>query len=240
MVVFKGTRRLFDKIITEDSTTASAVRKLTVYGVTSYTDLENVIIPVKAVTAGTNMATNININNLGNKPLKVYKGSTATDPDTVWTTPGQLYEIFYNGTNFILITMGSAGESPESSDIELNNTIMDINITITDPDDILEYFDNDDTKVSDFIMAFMENKNVTLVKTIEETEDDTLTIDRVKVIYSSVITDSTREDLFTIEISFIYDKKITHQTYTIVDWAITKVEVTQFSIDIVNGNEVSY
>lgn len=241
MVVFKGTKRQFDnKIITEDVGTTGVLRKLTIYGVTSYTDLENVIIPIRAITNGTNLVTNINVNELGNKRLKVYKGSTAIDPYTVWTTPGQLYEIFYNGTDFILVTMGSSGDSQETNDVELENTIMDINTTITDPDDILDYFDSDETKVADFVTAIMEGKNITLVKTIEDQQEDTKVVDRIKIMSTSLTTDIAEEDVFNIQISFMYGNKLVYQVYTITDWAITKVEVTQFSINIINGNEVNY
>ena len=71
MVLFQGNKRLLNDLFEEDSATTSSNRVLNIYGISSYDDMTNTIITVKAIELGEANAT-IKINNLAEKPIKMF------------------------------------------------------------------------------------------------------------------------------------------------------------------------
>lgn len=98
----KGTKRVFETPVAEDSTTTASARVITAYGVDSYDDILNSLIHVRALTAGVEGATTLNINGLGAKNIKIYKSGIKQNLPGNWVSIGQIYTIYYDGTDFIL------------------------------------------------------------------------------------------------------------------------------------------
>lgn len=104
MVIFKGDKRLFDKVIPEDNGSTGAARKITIYGVTTYTDIENVPIQINSSVIGAAQAT-INVNNLGAITVKALDSDgIMTNVKANWTVPNQIYTVVYKSGVFVLVT----------------------------------------------------------------------------------------------------------------------------------------
>ena len=111
MVIFKGNKRVFDKVIEEENTSTGADRKISIYGVTAYTDIENTLIQIDSSAVGLQQAT-INVNNLGAKSLKILDNNgLKIDVGNNWVVPGQIYTVIYKDGVFILITQGQGSSS---------------------------------------------------------------------------------------------------------------------------------
>lgn len=112
MVNMKGSTRLLDKVLT-DNGTASA-RTLEVYGVTSIDELLNVPMLVKSNIDGVDTAT-MKINTFDAKDIKIMKGTEKVSPYSQWVMSGQLYQLIYDGFQFVAYPFGVSGGN-ESND----------------------------------------------------------------------------------------------------------------------------
>lgn len=112
MVNMKGSTRLLDKVLA-DNGTASA-RTLEVYGVTSIDELLNVPMLVKSNTDGVDTAT-MKINTFDAKDIKIMKGTEKVSPYNQWVMSGQLYQLIYDGFQFVAYPLGASGGN-ESND----------------------------------------------------------------------------------------------------------------------------
>lgn len=162
MLLFQGTNRVFDKPTTEDSTSTSTARILTLYGVTDYSQILNCIIPIMSTVAGQSGATTININSLGVKSLKIYKNGNKLNPTNVWTNPGQLYYVVYDGSDVVIFGGNSDNASTDSPFFDVPDTILDLTSTST-ASDITNAFGNESV-ITGFINAI---QNLKLVRFIE-------------------------------------------------------------------------
>lgn len=102
MVLMQGTKRIFETPTVEDSSSTSSARVVNIYGVNSYDDIVNSIIPIRSLVGGIEGAATININELGAKNIKIYKSGSKQNLPGNWTSIGQIYTIYYDGTDFIL------------------------------------------------------------------------------------------------------------------------------------------
>lgn len=112
MVNMKGSTRLLDKVLA-DNGTASA-RTLEVYGVTSIDELLNVPMLVKSNIDGVDTAT-MKINTFDAKDIKIMKGTEKVSPYSQWVMSGQLYQLIYDGFQFVAYPFGVSGGN-ESND----------------------------------------------------------------------------------------------------------------------------
>ena len=106
MVIFKGNKRIFDKIIQEENSSTTTAKVISIYGVTSYSDIENVPIQIKAITLGEASAT-LNVNNLGAKAIKVSDDGPLINVLDGWVSQNQIYTVVYMGGYFVLATRNS-------------------------------------------------------------------------------------------------------------------------------------
>lgn len=114
MIDMLGNNRILDKVATE-SGTANA-RTLSLYGVSSLSNLVNFYVLVRASITGQAGTTTIKVNELATGPLKIMKNGILVDPEDNWVTVGQLYMLTYDGTQFIAFPFN---EKPDSnSDIK--------------------------------------------------------------------------------------------------------------------------
>ena len=102
MVVFKGNKRIFETPNVETSVSPDT-RTVNIYGVTTYNDILNCIIPIKSMANGVGTASTININNLGTKSLKGYKNGSKSDLPQNWVSINQIYFVYYDGLDFIVL-----------------------------------------------------------------------------------------------------------------------------------------
>lgn len=104
MVIFKGAKRIFDKVVKETNASTSQNRVISLYGVTSYEDIAEVAIQVISSFRG-EVSTNIKINNLGSLPLKMLnKDGVELLVEDNWVVPNQVYTIMYKNGSFILLS----------------------------------------------------------------------------------------------------------------------------------------
>ena len=114
MIDMLGNNRILDKVATE-SGTANA-RTLSLYGVSSLSNLVNFYVLVRASITGQAGATTIKVNELATGPLKIMKNGILVDPEDSWVTVGQLYMLTYDGTQFIAFPFNEKQEA--TSDIK--------------------------------------------------------------------------------------------------------------------------
>lgn len=120
MVLMQGTKRIFETPTVEDSSSTSSARVVNIYGVNSYDDIVNSIIPIRSLVGGIEGAATININELGAKNIKIYKSGSKQNLPGNWTSIGQIYTIYYDGTDFILAGNYDNSGSSDSIVYEMN------------------------------------------------------------------------------------------------------------------------
>lgn len=221
MIVFKGNKRLFDKIIDEDNTSTLSEHIISIYGVTSYVDISNTILNIVAFSAGSANAT-ININNLGNIPIKEFnqEGQLIFVKDN-WILEGQIYTIMYRNGNFILL-------SNNLNNLDNTYKIPEEILTLTSSStsaDIETAFDNNE---SEFIENIVNKKDIIIL-------GENL---KINVNYSIKEIDTT-----TIEITleFIHNGNYYKQVYSInsVTEVITGVIVETVDLLSLNTNNIN-
>lgn len=151
MVVFKGDKRIFDKIIPEENTSTGVARVITIYGITSYADIEDVPIQITSSALGVQHAT-INVNNLGAIRLKMLDQDGITlDVQDNWVVPNQVYTIVYKAGLFILITQNQKEEKNKTYIIETLNNLVSLTSAST-VQEIEQAFNNDSSALINSLM----------------------------------------------------------------------------------------
>lgn len=114
MVLMRGNKRVFETP-SEETSSSGSVRTVSIYGVTSYNDLYNCIISIKSNAVGMTGTNTLNVNSLGVKNIMTYtNGSKSVLPD-YWISAGQIYQVFYDGTDFVLLNSNSGSTSQQQS-----------------------------------------------------------------------------------------------------------------------------
>ena len=226
MVLMKGTKRVFETPNVETSNSGS-IRTVSIYGITSYNDILNCIIPIKSNAVGISGATTLNINNLGAIDIKYYKNGVKSPIDiTNWVAIGQIYYVYYDSTDFVLlinISSSSGGTSGINilsvSDLSLLvagtytstqfNSIIDI--------DSLDYFN---FAGLDLLDESTKKDYIVINKSIDDSTSNT-------VIYKFTIIDDNN-----ILKNYTITNSIQNDTYT--------VSVTDIDLSLRNGNTIQY
>lgn len=159
MIDMLGNNRILDKVATE-SGTANA-RTLSLYGVSSLSNLVNFYVLVRASITGQAGTTTIKVNDLATGPLKIMKNGILVDPEDNWVAVGQLYMLTYDGTQFIAFPFN---EKPDTnSDIKtLTVGPAFINLTTSSTaEDIEEALGGADAE-QEFINALSGDFNILL------------------------------------------------------------------------------
>ena len=148
MVLFQGNRRLLDTIITEDNSTSTTSRIINMYGISSYDDLVDSYLIIKAVEPGGVNAT-LKVNNLATKSILIYDGSSFSTTSVDWININQLYMVYYDqtGDNFIaspIVNSGGVAPTPVDVPIHLYNAdILDLTSSSTAAQILTAFGDND-------------------------------------------------------------------------------------------------
>lgn len=199
MVIFKGNKRIFDKIISEDSTSTAGVRNITIYGVTSYTDLEDVLIQINSSETGIEQST-LNINNLGPVALKILDNDgNMIDVKNNWSIPNQVYSVVYKEEFFLLVTQNQdSSEEKKTYIIETIDSLIALTSS-SSQQDIETAFNND---TGTFIISLKEGALLIAQNT-------------TSLVYINYKLNYTGTDLNSIILEFIYNNNYYKQTYTI-------------------------
>ena len=124
MVLMRGNKRVFETPNVETSSSGS-VRTVSIYGVTSYNDIIDCLIPIKSNAAGTTGINTLNINNLGALDIKYFKNGIKSPIDiSNWVASDQIYYVYYDGTDFVLFN-NSSGSSSQTQNVYIVN--VDLN-----------------------------------------------------------------------------------------------------------------
>lgn len=216
MVVFKGTQRIFDKIIEEDSTSTIQNRIISLYGVTSYEDIANVTIQVISSFEGKAL-TNIKINDLGFLPLKMLdKNGIEIMVEDNWVIPNQVYTIMYRNNSFLLLS-GNLNNS--NNTYEIPGEIITLTSSSTTAD-INTIFDSNE---SEFIESVLNRKSISILG-----EDF-----RISITYSVKEIDSST---INIILEFIYNGNYYKQTHLVNSSTETITGVTVDIVDLLSIN----
>lgn len=216
MVIFKGNKRLFDKVIPEDNGSTGAARKITIYGVTAYTDIENVPIQISSSLLGAAQAT-INVNNLGAIPVKALDSDgIMMNVEANWTVPNQIYTVVYKSGVFVLVTQNQTNSGDDNFYIiETLNNLVSLTSSSTQTD-ILHAF-NDDT--SAFLNSIIEG----ILLIAQDTTNE---------IYINYILDFNNNVLEDFILEFIHKGDYYKQTFTTdSNMNIVSVNVIKSSVE---------
>lgn len=126
MVLMQGSKRVFETPVVEDSSSTALARAVSIYGVSSYDNILNSIIHIRSLVGGIEGVTTININELGAKNIKIYKLGSKQNLPGNWTSIGQIYTIYYDGTDFILsgnYDNASSASSEVTYEMNLSNFV---------------------------------------------------------------------------------------------------------------------
>lgn len=161
MVLFQGDKRLLEKVHSELNTTTNTNRQLEIYGVKSYDELINVIIPVYSSIKGIPGDVTININNLGDKSLKLFINKLKSSPDFDWIDVGQIYYIIYDGVDFIAFGGNIPVKAESAEDIVyISSTILSATNESTS-EEITNLF-GESKDITAFINALTNNEHILL------------------------------------------------------------------------------
>ena len=191
MILMKGSERILEKPLEEQTGSTSQLKLLSIYGITSYTQLYNIPLEVRCST-GADVYINININSLGVKSLK-YKGLTELPTNSILS--GSTYRIMYNGTDFTLLDI-----APTDNNSLSITYIPDAILSLTNSassSDITTAFGSS-TNLANFMEAIEDNIPIfltsnsggltTVIKTIMSIETEggiTTEIDTIQVVIPS-------------------------------------------------------
>lgn len=158
MVLFRGTQRLLDAPIIENSSSASA-REIELYGVKSYSELTHKTIHILSNAHGTSAKCTMNVNNLGAKNLKTYRNGIKVDLFDGWIAINQVYAITYDGTDFLVSHVNP--EDQETSTVEIfhtNSMILDLDDSATS-EEITQAFEGEEN-IAGFQEALSTQKHI--------------------------------------------------------------------------------
>lgn len=170
MIDMLGNNRILDKVAIESGT--ADARTLSLYGVSSLSNLVNFYALVRASITGQAGATTIKVNELATGPLKIMKNGILVDPEDNWVVIGQLYMLTYDGTQFIAFPFNEKQEA--ASDIKtftVGPTFINLTTSST-AEDIEEALGGAEAE-QEFINALSGNFNIMLNYTGGETEVNT-------------------------------------------------------------------
>ena len=91
-----------------ETSSSTTTRTVTIDDVTSWNDVLNKPLYIKAATYGTNTATTLNINGLGAKTMyfpNISSSGVATTPQYYWVRTAQVYCIVWTGTYLVVTNM---------------------------------------------------------------------------------------------------------------------------------------
>lgn len=135
MVFMSGDKRVLDKTNTESDNSTSSKRKVDIFGISSYSDIVDQIIPIKATSIGSSGTATLDINNLGAINISMFdNGVLKTSLNQNWVSVGETYYISYNGSTFVLVNRPSSVTSGDSSkiyNISLDSDLGLLNIKTT-------------------------------------------------------------------------------------------------------------
>ena len=195
MVVYKGNKRIFDKIFEEQNTSTGVSHILNITGVIAYSDLEGVILNILSYTTGIDNAT-LNINNLGAIPIKkMDENGVLVAVTGNWIMAEQVYSVLYINNSFMLVGSLTSGQDilegkPEILQLTSTSTVQDI-------DNALDGIEN-------FIDNLLNNK----LLIISETES-------MKIMVNYIINYNIDDEITSIILEFIYNGDYYKQTYTV-------------------------
>lgn len=112
MIQMHGSSRVLDSSVEETGT--SAARRISLYGVTSLSELANKPLLVKSLDVGV-ANTTIQINSLTATSLKVFKDGNVVNTYAGWIQASQLYFLVYNGVVFVAYPLGLTSSGGSST-----------------------------------------------------------------------------------------------------------------------------
>lgn len=221
MVIYKGNKRIFDKVFEEPNTSAGDIHTLSITGVTAYSDLANVVLTVISNATGLANAT-LNINNLGAINIKkINQGGVAVNVESNWVLAKQVYSVIYQNNSFIIVSnsssdLGTLDLSPDVLSLTSSSTVQEIENALGGS----EYFIND----------LLQNK----ILTITESEN--------RKIMVNYFIKYTSDEITQITLEFINNGDYYKQTYTVDSSTglITGVTVEKSNLLLRDANNLTY
>lgn len=221
MVIYKGNKRIFDKVFEEPNTSAGDIHTLSITGVTAYSDLANVVLTVISNATGLANAT-LNINNLGAINIKkINQGGVAVNVESNWVLAKQVYSVIYQNNSFIIVSnsssdLGTLDLGPDVLGLTSSSTAQEIENALGGS----EYFIND----------LLQNK----ILTITESEN--------RKIMVNYFIKYTSDEITQITLEFINNGDYYKQTYTVDSSTglITGVTVEKSNLLLRDANNLTY
>ena len=221
MVIYKGNKRIFDKVFEEPNTSAGDIHTLSITGVTAYSDLANVVLTVISNATGLANAT-LNINNLGAINIKkINQGGVAINVESNWVLAKQVYSVIYQNNSFIIVSnsssdLGTLDLGPDVLGLTSSSTAQEIENALGGS----EYFIND----------LLQNK----ILTITESEN--------RKIMVNYFIKYTLDEITQITLEFINNGDYYKQTYTVdpSTGLITGVTVETSNLLLRDANNLTY
>jgi len=221
MVIYKGNKRIFDKVFEEPNTSAGDIHTLSITGVTAYSDLANVVLTVISNATGLANAT-LNINNLGAINIKkINQGGVAVNVESNWVLAKQVYSVIYQNNSFIIVSnsssdLGTLDLGPDVLGLTSSSTAQEIENALGGS----EYFIND----------LLQNK----ILTITESEN--------RKIMVNYFIKYTLDEITQITLEFINNGDYYKQTYTVdpSTGLITGVTVETSNLLLRDANNLTY
>lgn len=221
MVIYKGNKRIFDKVFEEPNTSAGDIHTLSITGVIAYSDLANVVLTVISNATGLANAT-LNINNLGAINIKkINQGGVAVNVESNWVLAKQVYSVIYQNNSFIIVSnsssdLGTLDLGPDVLGLTSSSTAQEIENALGGS----EYFIND----------LLQNK----ILTITESEN--------RKIMVNYFIKYTSDEITQITLEFINNGDYYKQTYTVDSSTglITGVTVEKSNLLLRDANNLTY
>lgn len=221
MVIYKGNKRIFDKVFEEPNTSAGDIHTLSITGVTAYSDLANVVLTVISNATGLANAT-LNINNLGAINIKkINQSGVAVNVESNWVLAKQVYSVIYQNNSFIIVSnsssdLGTLDLGPDVLGLTSSSTAQEIENALGGS----EYFIND----------LLQNK----ILTITESEN--------RKIMVNYFIKYTLDEITQITLEFINNGDYYKQTYTVdpSTGLITGVTVETSNLLLRDANNLIY
>lgn len=220
MVLMRGNKRVFETPNVETSNSGD-IRTVSIYGITSYNDIINCIISIKSKADGYSGTNTLNINNLGAKNIMIFKNGNKSSLDDNWISTNQIYKIYYDGTDFILLNNYNDSSSFQQTifkyDVNLNLLVVG-SYTIEQMDAILD--SNFFSYIGEYGLILHDTSNGNKI---------------YEVLNNSSVYDSVN-DTNTFKFTILDDNNIL-KTYTIVlDFNVQTYTVTINTIDLTLRN----
>lgn len=176
MVIFKGDKRVFDKTISEVSTSTSNNRIIEITGLKSLDELTNVPLYIKTTQIGIPICT-LEVRNestsLGSINIKTYSNGILTNPKNNWIYSGQTYLLIYNGTNALVSNTSEYNNNCSVSADILNLTSTSTKLEITEA---FKASESNTIPILDFIQAISYSKPISLYDDSSDTVTKVLNI----------------------------------------------------------------